>query len=617
MRSDKSRLMALALALFSGWPGGPAQASPPALDAQDRRELMEIVAETAPGIPLTLNLADPEEHGFLERRLSAAGLLAQNGYGADLRKVLAELADAQNLAAPSQHLTLLQMDALPGTWHPSGMINQLGRLGQSDEYYAAATLAVPDSLHGILILELFDNETWQPIGEPAVRDEWLGGSVSVGVRAASSSARVAALFTYLYIAKGQAPVAQVLRQEVTSPTPGQGIPAQAQFSSLLPCPKPQRDSQCSIGNPATNVKTEICLGRAVGLAGNPCDQAFDGEINPRLEVFGVISNLDESLASNWKPTNVKATLTTNSTCETAVLIFTAQGANSFDWKNPPDKKEITKDCLGSYETPNKTRDVQFNLNFKTYLSSKSDSGQPLSTEVQFTISSGELCIPTTNVACVNRLIVNWGCLPAGTPIRMADGSVKKIENIEVNERVLADAGGRSLEVVNTVRGTEKDPLVVVADDHGHTLSLTASHPVLTHRGVVQAEALQLDDELRTEEGATRIVRLERRTSERPAEVWNLDLGEAGARDDRDGNTFFAAGIQVGDYRMQGKYEEAARTLRPQDIPPELREDYRLWAAARQRQATASASPDGGDVPPHFRADYAEWVKARLAQRARP
>jgi hypothetical protein len=83
------------------------------------------------------------------------------------------------------------------------------------------------------------------------------------------------------------------------------------------------------------------------------------------------------------------------------------------------------------------------------------------------------------------------CFVAGTPITMADGSEKPIEQIVPGEVVMAfDEQARVLVpayVARTVVRPHADRLVVVND----SLVATANHPFYTPRGWVRAEALTL------------------------------------------------------------------------------------------------------------------------------
>ncbi len=145
-----------------------------------RRDLLEVKKAARPGVPLTLNLAIPEQRRFAHQQLGDAGLLAPQGYGADHARAFEKLAGVHAQTAPSQQLTLLQMKEVKGKWLPGALITQLGLTDEKDKYYAAATLAIPKNVHGALVLRLFDSRTWRPIGGP--------GSPTNGSRTTTRSA---------------------------------------------------------------------------------------------------------------------------------------------------------------------------------------------------------------------------------------------------------------------------------------------------------------------------------------------------------------------------------------------------------------------------------------------
>lgn len=85
------------------------------------------------------------------------------------------------------------------------------------------------------------------------------------------------------------------------------------------------------------------------------------------------------------------------------------------------------------------------------------------------------------------------CFPAGTLIRMADGSLKPIEEIHVFNQVLTAEG--NISYVSTIMGRNISEDIVELKLWGHTngLRLTKEHPVLTKRGYIKASELTTDD----------------------------------------------------------------------------------------------------------------------------
>lgn len=134
----------------------------------------------------------------------------------------------------------------------------------------------------------------------------------------------------------------------------------------------------------------------------------------------------------------------------------------------------------------------------------------------------------------------WGCLAADTLVTMADGSRRKISNIHIGECV-SGPDGKICYIENIWQGYEQNLLVRIETESGYFLSMTEQHPVmLDGNKPVRAKELQVNDVVVTENGEEKIVSITREKTDEL--VWNLDLKE--------GNTFYAGNILVGDNRMQ-------------------------------------------------------------------
>jgi hypothetical protein len=84
------------------------------------------------------------------------------------------------------------------------------------------------------------------------------------------------------------------------------------------------------------------------------------------------------------------------------------------------------------------------------------------------------------------------CFPAGTKVRMADGSYKNIEDVKTRDMVLT-AEGNAKRVLTTFLRREASKLMAFKC-HGHYgLKATEEHPVLTKRGYVKMADLTTDD----------------------------------------------------------------------------------------------------------------------------
>lgn len=84
------------------------------------------------------------------------------------------------------------------------------------------------------------------------------------------------------------------------------------------------------------------------------------------------------------------------------------------------------------------------------------------------------------------------CFPAGTRIRMLDGSERNIEDVRLLDLVLTAEGRRGRVVRTMVRDADDGLIRLMLWGHTH-LTATAEHPVLTKRGYMPLGKLRLDD----------------------------------------------------------------------------------------------------------------------------
>lgn len=86
------------------------------------------------------------------------------------------------------------------------------------------------------------------------------------------------------------------------------------------------------------------------------------------------------------------------------------------------------------------------------------------------------------------------CFPAGTLVRMSDGTQKPIESISITESVLT-AEGNIGRVVRIQRRHAEGLMRLIVRGHRH-LKATAEHPVLTRRGYIRMDELKIGDEVK-------------------------------------------------------------------------------------------------------------------------
>ena len=109
-------------------------------------------------------------------------------------------------------------------------------------------------------------------------------------------------------------------------------------------------------------------------------------------------------------------------------------------------------------------------------------------------------------------VSRYGCFTADTPVVMADGSTKRIDQVEVGERVLAHDPATGEDVAATVERTfvhEKVPTLRVTTTGG-VVETTATHPFYVEdRGYTPADQLHEGDTLHTPNGqVTQVVSIQ-------------------------------------------------------------------------------------------------------------
>jgi hypothetical protein len=151
---------------------------------------------------------------------------------------------------------------------------------------------------------------------------------------------------------------------------------------------------------------------------------------------------------------------------------------------------------------------------------------------------------------VQPLDLRSSCFAEGTQVKRADGALVKIQDVKVGDKVLANGKGLALTVTSVSRGAENEKMVRLVDDKGHDVLVTSKHPVVTSKGVKQAETLTAGEQVVTDKGLATLTNVAREAYS--GQVWNLGLGTAGelALAGMENRTLFANGILAGDSEMQ-------------------------------------------------------------------
>ena len=214
-------------------------------------------------------------------------------------------------------------------------------------------------------------------------------------------------------------------------------------------------------------------------------------------------------------------------------------------------------------------DLDFTLNFAV-----SPSG---TASLRVTSVAQGVGTPPPNIASIAPIMFVWGCVAAGTLVRMADGGQRRIETLRAGERV-ADGQGGSLRIKEVWKGHEAEPLYRLATPSGAEALVTEGHAVPTGRGVMAAGDLEVGMTVTTFRGEERLSIIERVSHD--GAVVNLDLLPEGAEtldeiDDDSITAFEAGGILVGDNRMQGVLVKRAQCAAGPDPLETLGPEWRL------------------------------------------
>lgn len=147
-----------------------------------------------------------------------------------------------------------------------------------------------------------------------------------------------------------------------------------------------------------------------------------------------------------------------------------------------------------------------------------------------------------------------GCFSPETLITMADGSKKKIDEINLNDHVLNPVTKNYGIVVRVTKGPEASKgMYEVGFKGGSKVVVTSKHPFMTRSGVKQAEELSMNDEIAVAGGAfKKISHLFKREANKSQRVVNFALASS-SLNDKD-HLVEADGIVAGDLFMQEKLE---------------------------------------------------------------
>lgn len=179
------------------------------------------------------------------------------------------------------------------------------------------------------------------------------------------------------------------------------------------------------------------------------------------------------------------------------------------------------------------------------------------------------------------LTLLWGCLAKGSNIRMADGSMRKIEDICIGEQVLNPFGEGLATVVNTWCGPEKI-LQHIETGNGRTVDASENHPLWTEKGPKAAVEISEGDMLLAEGGTYDTV-VQRYPLAYDGEVFNLELTCDGCADENKAHTMFCNGLVVGDNDLQNRILVCDDEPSPEPISEVMKQEWEAIKRLRKER----------------------------------
>lgn len=199
---------------------------------------------------------------------------------------------------------------------------------------------------------------------------------------------------------------------------------------------------------------------------------------------------------------------------------------------------------------------------------KDDNGEEIIYELGLCINSeatppsdGEYNKSKNNKVVIPYIYIQWGCFHKDTMIKMADGSTKRISEIQIGDLVMTN-DNRSVEVTESYKGNE-EMLICIVTESGRTLMVTANHPILTEHGKMKACNLVISSKVYTESGLEKIEDIS--IVAYNDLVYNLDC---------DGALLIANGIIAGDFICQNEAESKKQIVNYSKETLETMEDLK-------------------------------------------
>jgi len=525
--------------------------SPPVLTEEERDDIRYIIQKATKGQACTMDLTDPREYRFYKRQLELGGITQE--LFPQTHQVVEQLARGEGRLATDQ-----TQGAMVNPGSPVNVISQIASQDNGVNYITAAMSSIPGGTYDTTITIGLYDENLNLIG-PLNSQKQSGNGTGFSVSTTGQfptpippqGRMLYSIASIQYTTAGGSTLDNVVTDTFNFPK---------EINNIDP-----RDIN------KDNV-IKVCLTRTAP----DCDYAHNYNGTVEIPIQGNILYFGSiDVDNNGKPVNASNVIQ---------IIRTDQGGNpltppsGFNFFNDPNTR-VSGATLSwnlswvSFGTANFNSGDQVYYVFSVVVQVGGQDVTAFITNAPSTVVPGQTALNTLKIPA---MVVVYGCLSADSLISMADGTGKRVADVEAGDRVMSNAAGVALTVEDTVEGTEQEPMIRIMDEEGHSLLITAGHPVCTKNGIRLARQLEIGDEVLTSKGSSLITGLSEEMY--PGIVYNLNVGLPGDGVDltTDNTTFIASGIIVGDGRMQRYYGNLVRATREdvlQRIPVEWHQDY--------------------------------------------
>lgn len=569
--------------VFRGTSKRPTLSAAEALEfVSDRAYVQSLVR---PGVPTSLNHADPRQHRFAVARLKMAGKTPESA--PELFRMMDEARVTHAALGLKEGVTFVtggtsEIENLHyfNEVTPAGDdLNLVASASVKDDLYYGYVDAVPwdadgNQLGDLAYVEVYGNMPYQhvtTVGDLSLTAQTQLAGDSFLIRDSVQSGYVE---TYVYLPQGR-------NDGLLSPTATTiNAPADVTGDACVSvCLNRTWTGDCDYDLTGTPTAFKLPLKGSVSL--NTTGYTFD---DSKINQFKAGTAQD----SNGNPDpggQIRVVLTNvgggcnvdkNQALQAGMVAFwnsTTLSAN---------KKTLSWDMTGANAAlfDDSCRQIQDQVELSMNLKLPYKNSYGVAQLHNLFLTNNATAKPENKVFPACLKITN-SCLAAGTLIEMPSGALSPIESIKSGDQVHNpyDRSDLALTVADTAKGFETVPMVRIVDEDGRSLLLTEMHPIqVAERGMVMAKYLTVGDVVTTKEGPRRLSQVTREKYD--GTVYNLKVGsgEETKALGADQTVMYANGFLVGDGQIQSKYESIelanARQMNgPVRLPARWRADY--------------------------------------------